>query len=145
MSDRHAKCKRRNPPGRLTLAQCRGQSSEDLAPAFLRAAGIFGQHAVMRQRQAQPVPSGMMSIVTVVLNFEYFGTMNVKTRRRGRSISRYCPVCSTSSPSRRSTNVNEPPTWGSISTRTILPVGVANNQRPAFFGSSQASKTRSAA
>src|SRR6267143_155812 len=48
-----------------------------------------------------------------------------------------------SSPSRRSTKANLPPTRASISARTIRPLGVANKNLAAILGSSQASKTRS--
>src|ERR1700722_12718717 len=46
-----------------------------------------------------------------------------------------------SSPLRRSTKMNEPPTRGSISARTIWPVGVANSHLPAVSASVQALNT----
>src|SRR5260221_7217607 len=84
-----------------------------------------------------------MSMLTLVLCDENFGTAKVKASRRGRSVSRYSPTCSMSSPSRRSTKTNLPPTRASISTRTIRPVAVAKRNLAAISGSSQASKTRS--
>src|SRR5262245_40339321 len=71
----------------------------------------------------------------------------VKTSRRGRSISRYFPTWSISSPRRRTRKEKEPPTRASTSMRSTSSSRRAgpNIHLPIITGSSQASKTRSGA
>jgi hypothetical protein len=93
---------------------------------------------------SQPDLSGSISAVTRVTAPGRFASQSVKTRRRGRTISRYSPACSTPAPSLPSAKENEPPTRASIFTRDMGREAVANSHLPARFGSSHASKTRPA-
>src|SRR5690606_35085119 len=92
-----------------------------------------------------PEPAGAISITTRPRFGECAGTPKSNTRRRGRSISRYSPQWSTSTPSRRSVKMNTPPTSGTSSARTMTPCSVANRNRRAVDAVRNASNTRSGA
>src|SRR5262245_33968349 len=111
--------------GGAPIAKARTEASENFLPARLRAVlelkPLRLPHFVGQRRLAARAAWHDL-IVTRSKCAENLGIPNVKTSRRGRAISRYSPVCSASSPFRRSVNVNLPPTRGSISARPISPV-----------------------
>ena len=94
----------------------------------------------------QPLPLASMSMCTSLgASSESSLTAQVKTRRCGRSISRYWPTWSMSSPLRSTFSEKLPPTRGSTSRRTTFSSRTRgpNIHWPRVRGTSQASNTRS--